>query len=270
MTDNENAKGNDTVKLALAWLAVGLPLAWGVVETLQKGDGAVRRGVKRAMPAKPRTLPIWSQAGARSVERAVERRGTRPLGGRPADRDLVVAEEPLEIRIAGESLMVTMRTPGDDLDLAAGLLFTEGVISSLDEVASLDARRLRRRTRSRQRRRRDGGARARAQGLRRPPRAARDRRLRPVRQGEHRRGPPAHPGARRSDDGAARRRAGAPRRDPGRAAGLLGHRRPARRRSLHARGGAAPGPRGRRPPQRGRQGHRRPAARRLPARWRAR
>ncbi len=89
------------------------------------------------MPAGPRTLPIWSQAGARSVERPVERRGTRPLGGRPADRDLVVAEEPLEIRIAGESLMVTMRTPGDDLDLAAGLLYTEGVISSLDEVASL-------------------------------------------------------------------------------------------------------------------------------------
>jgi len=89
------------------------------------------------MPARPRTLPIWSQAGARSVERAVERRGARPLGGRPAERDLVVAEEPLEIRIAGESLLVTMRTPGDDLDLAAGLLFTEGVIASLDEVAAL-------------------------------------------------------------------------------------------------------------------------------------
>jgi FdhD protein len=89
------------------------------------------------MPPKLRALPIWSQAGARSVERAVERRGARPLGGRRADRDLVVAEEPLELRIAGQSLMVTMRTPGDDLDLAAGLLYTEGVISSLDEVASL-------------------------------------------------------------------------------------------------------------------------------------
>jgi FdhD protein len=89
------------------------------------------------MPAGPRSLPIWSQADARSVERAVERRGTRQLGGRPSDRDLVVAEEPLELRIAGESLMVTMRTPGDDLDLAAGLLFTEGVIASLDEVAAL-------------------------------------------------------------------------------------------------------------------------------------
>jgi FdhD protein len=93
--------------------------------------------MKRATPLKARALPIWSQAGARSVERTVERRGTgRPPDGRPLDRDLVVAEEPLEIRIAGESLLVTMRTPGDDLDLAAGLLYTEGVLASLDEVAS--------------------------------------------------------------------------------------------------------------------------------------
>jgi FdhD protein len=87
---------------------------------------------------KPGTLPIWSQAGARTVERAVERRGTpRPAGPFAADRDQVVAEEPLEIRIGSESLLVTMRTPGDDLDLAAGLLFTEGVLASLDEVAAL-------------------------------------------------------------------------------------------------------------------------------------
>jgi FdhD protein len=87
---------------------------------------------------KPGTLPIWSQAGARTVERAVERRGDpRPAGPFAADRDQVVAEEPLEIRIGGESLLVTMRTPGDDLDLAAGLLFTEGVLASLDEVAAL-------------------------------------------------------------------------------------------------------------------------------------
>jgi FdhD protein len=89
-------------------------------------------------PTPPRGLPIWSQAGARAVERPVQRRGNRPAGDRAADRDLIVAEEPLEIRIGGESLMVTMRTPGDDLDLAAGLLYTEGVISSLDELAALE------------------------------------------------------------------------------------------------------------------------------------
>jgi FdhD protein len=85
-----------------------------------------------------RSLPIWSQAGVRIVERPVDRRGEPDAAGaRAADHDLVVAEEPLEIRIGGESLMVTMRTPGDDLDLAAGLLFTEGVIASMDDVAAL-------------------------------------------------------------------------------------------------------------------------------------
>jgi FdhD protein len=89
-------------------------------------------------PQHPRSLPIWSQAGVRIVERRVERRGdTSAAGERAPDRDLVVAEEPLEVRIAGESLIVTMRTPGDDLDLAAGLLFTEGVITSMDDVAVL-------------------------------------------------------------------------------------------------------------------------------------
>ena len=36
MTHSEKAKGTDKVTLALAWLAVGIPLAWGVVETLKK------------------------------------------------------------------------------------------------------------------------------------------------------------------------------------------------------------------------------------------
>jgi FdhD protein len=85
------------------------------------------------------SLPIWSQDSVRAVERAVERRGqTGRPPSRSSDRDLVVAEEPLELRVSGRSLMVTMRTPGDDLDLAAGLLFTEGVISSLDEVGSFE------------------------------------------------------------------------------------------------------------------------------------
>jgi FdhD protein len=42
--------------------------------------------------------------------------------------DTLVAEEPLELRIAGRALAVTMRTPGDDMDLLAGFLVSEGVI----------------------------------------------------------------------------------------------------------------------------------------------
>jgi FdhD protein len=87
----------------------------------------------------PRALPVWSPRAARVIERPVERR-TRAGGNahRIEDHDLVVAEEPLEIRIGTESLVVTMRTPGDDLDLAAGFLFTEGVIESMQELAVLE------------------------------------------------------------------------------------------------------------------------------------
>ncbi len=48
--------------------------------------------------------------------------------------DLLAVEEPLEIRVDGEPLIVTMRTPGDDIDLAAGFLFTEGLLTRLEDV----------------------------------------------------------------------------------------------------------------------------------------
>src|SRR5438067_13070367 len=51
--------------------------------------------------------------------------------------DEVVVEEPLEIRVNGESLSVTMRTPGHDFDLAVGLLFTEGIVRSRDEIGTI-------------------------------------------------------------------------------------------------------------------------------------
>src|ERR1700730_6208849 len=51
--------------------------------------------------------------------------------------DLLAAEEPLEIRVDGEPLTVTMRTPGDDIDLAAGFLFTRGLLPRLDVVHAI-------------------------------------------------------------------------------------------------------------------------------------
>ncbi len=51
--------------------------------------------------------------------------------------DWVVVEEPLEIRVAGESLAVIMRTPGHDLELAAGFALTEGVVRSATEIGTL-------------------------------------------------------------------------------------------------------------------------------------
>jgi len=52
--------------------------------------------------------------------------------------DFLAAEEPLEIRIGENPLSVTMRTPGHDLELAAGFLFTEGIIQRRDQIIALE------------------------------------------------------------------------------------------------------------------------------------
>ncbi|MFF9814936.1 formate dehydrogenase accessory sulfurtransferase FdhD [Streptomyces sp. NPDC014006] len=51
--------------------------------------------------------------------------------------DTLAAEEPMEIRVGGRPLAVTMRTPGDDFDLAAGFLVGEGVLHSAADVAAI-------------------------------------------------------------------------------------------------------------------------------------
>ena len=53
--------------------------------------------------------------------------------------DYLVGEEPLLIQVGDQSLTVTMRTPGDDSDLAVGFLFTEGIIRSREEIISIRA-----------------------------------------------------------------------------------------------------------------------------------
>ncbi|MFC9254409.1 formate dehydrogenase accessory sulfurtransferase FdhD [Amycolatopsis thailandensis] len=49
--------------------------------------------------------------------------------------DALAAEEPLEIRVGGKALAVTMRTPGNDVELAHGFLLSEGVLTSREDVA---------------------------------------------------------------------------------------------------------------------------------------
>jgi len=63
------------------------------------------------------------------VRLAAERAATR----RP---DALAVEEPMELRVDGRALAVTMRTPGHDVELAHGFLLTEGVIAAADEVAA--------------------------------------------------------------------------------------------------------------------------------------
>jgi len=63
------------------------------------------------------------------------RRIVRVDGGRVVERpDALAVEEPLEIRVAGRPVSVTMRTPGHDLELALGFLSTEGFAATPDDI----------------------------------------------------------------------------------------------------------------------------------------
>jgi FdhD protein len=64
--------------------------------------------------------------GESSAETTVSRR-----------EDILAVEEPLEIRVGGTSLSITMRTPGHDFDLAAGFLISEGVVAHAGEIAAI-------------------------------------------------------------------------------------------------------------------------------------
>jgi FdhD protein len=78
------------------------------------GEEAVRRGVT-----------------SRRVERRTGSGAVEPLD------DAVAIEEPLELRVDGETVAITMRTPGDDARLALGFLYGEGIIASLADVGTV-------------------------------------------------------------------------------------------------------------------------------------
>ena len=66
----------------------------------------------------------------------------RPVLRITADRvsrrpDTLAVEEPLEIRLGGDALTITMRTPGHDVDLVHGFLLSEGMISDREDVAAV-------------------------------------------------------------------------------------------------------------------------------------
>jgi FdhD protein len=77
--------------------------------------------------------------GTESIRRSVQPSAvTEWNDGKVHTRDdSLVGEEPLLIQVAGQALTVTMRTPGDDFELAAGFLYTEGMVKSREEIVSL-------------------------------------------------------------------------------------------------------------------------------------
>ena len=68
-------------------------------------------------------------------------RVTLPGDGRPAGRasraDFLASEEPLGIRVNGTALTMTMRTPGEDIELAAGFLVSEAIVGSPADIAEI-------------------------------------------------------------------------------------------------------------------------------------
>jgi len=66
---------------------------------------------------------------------ATRRATVRRLPGGAQASDRVAVEEPLEIRVDGTAVAVTMRTPGADIDLIHGLLHSEGVIAERGDIS---------------------------------------------------------------------------------------------------------------------------------------
>src|SRR2546428_13684545 len=85
-----------------------------------------------AAPSDPRSIVFVPRPQAPPVAKTRWRSGAWR-----EERDQVAAEEPLQISLDGAPLSIVMRTPGNDLELALGLLWAERVIRSLNDVASV-------------------------------------------------------------------------------------------------------------------------------------
>ena len=83
----------------------------------------------------PKTKSPTRQRDARATSTSVARLRQR---GREECEDRVAVEEPLEIRLAGKSVAVVMRSPGEDHELAVGFLFTEGILKGKEEVSRVE------------------------------------------------------------------------------------------------------------------------------------
>jgi FdhD protein len=63
---------------------------------------------------------------------------TRVAASSSREQDFVAVEEPLQIRVNGSDLAITMRTPGNDEELATGFLFTEGILPGREAITNVE------------------------------------------------------------------------------------------------------------------------------------
>jgi FdhD protein len=64
-----------------------------------------------------------------------------PSASARGEQDLIAVEEPLQIRVGGRNLAITMRTPGHDAELAAGFLYSEGLVRQAADIAYIKCER---------------------------------------------------------------------------------------------------------------------------------
>lgn len=91
-------------------------------------------------PGEATERDVWRSSGTgASVAPLSVRQPVQRWAGNSSEltADDLTIEEPLQIRLAGVDVAVTMRTPGHDEDLAAGFLFTEGLITGKHQVDSI-------------------------------------------------------------------------------------------------------------------------------------
>ena len=97
----------------------------------QRFGGRRRPGYRGAVPQDPSQAIERDPTATRLVHRTKD-----GAPGAPAD-DVLAVEAPLEIRLDDAPVAVVMRTPGADFELAAGFLFSEGLVTAPDDVAGI-------------------------------------------------------------------------------------------------------------------------------------